>query len=87
VFFQAKPVDHIKGEPINRPGIENFVFDSLRYMASTIMVSQAPGNGVGLAAGMKVLGHSQVKTTRNYLHADFDRMRKALEILKERTGN
>jgi len=65
------------GELINRPGIEDLVFDSLWYMASTIIVSQATGNGVGIAAGVKVLGHSQVKKTRNYFHADFDRMRKA----------
>jgi len=66
-------------------GIEDFDFHSLRHTASTIMVSQALGKGVGLADIMKILGHSKVETTMKYLHADFDRMKKAMEVLEEET--
>lgn len=34
---------------------------------------------------MKILGHSKVETTMKYLHADFDRMKKAMEVLEEET--
>lgn len=47
------------------------------------MVSQALGKGVGLADIMKILGHSKVETTMKYLHTDFDRMKKAVEILEK----
>jgi len=78
--------NHLLRKIRKHSGIEDFVFHNLRHTASTIMVSQALGQGVGLADVMKVLGHSQVKTTMRYLHADFDRMKKALEILQERAG-
>jgi integrase len=64
-------------------GIPDFDFHSLRHTASTIMVSQALGHGVGLAGIQKILGHSKVETTMKYIHADFDRMKKAVEILEE----
>jgi len=35
---------------------------------------------------MKVLGHSQIKTTMKYQHADFSRMRRAVEVLGENAG-
>ena len=47
------------------------------------MVSQDLGKGVGLTDIMKILGHSKVETTMKYLHADYDRMKKAVEILEE----
>lgn len=65
-------------------GISDFDIHSLRHTASTIMVSQALGKGVGLADIMKILGHSKVETTMKYVHADFDRMKKAIEILEEK---
>ncbi len=49
------------------------------------MVSEAQGRGVGLADIMKVLGHSKVETTPRYLHEDLGRMRKAVEIVEEKT--
>jgi len=48
------------------------------------MVSEALGRGVGLADVMKVLGHSQVETTLKYIHPDFERMKKAVEVLAEK---
>ena len=68
-----------------KSGIEDFDFHSLRHTASTIMVSRALGKGVGLADIMKILGHSKVETTMKYLHADFDRMKKAMEVLEGET--
>jgi hypothetical protein len=38
---------------------------------------------VGLADIMRVLGHSKVETTLRYVHADFDRIRKAVETLEK----
>lgn len=67
-------------------GIDDFVLHGLRHTASTIMVSEALGHGVGIADVMQVLGHSQVKTTMKYQHADLSRMRRAVEVLGERTG-
>jgi hypothetical protein len=32
---------------------------------------------------MKVLGHSKVETTLRYVHADFGRMKKAVESLEK----
>jgi len=64
--------------------VEDFVFHGLRHTASTIMVSEALGRGVGLADVMKVLGHSQVEMTPKYIHPDFERMKKAVEILAEK---
>lgn len=66
-------------------GIQDFIFHNLRHTASTIMVSEALGKGVGLADIMKILGHSKIETTMKYLHADDSRMRKAMEILEEKT--
>jgi len=66
-------------------GIQDFIFHNIRHTASTIMVSEAIGKGVGLADIMKVLGHSQVETTMKYLHSDFSRMKKAVEILEKKT--
>lgn len=63
-------------------GIPDFIFHNLRHTASTIMVSEALGKGVSLADVMKVLGHSQVGTTMKYIHEDFERMKRAVEILE-----
>jgi integrase len=65
-------------------GVEDFVFHGLRHTASTIMVSEALGHGVGLADVMKVLGHSQVETTLKYIHPDFERMKRAVQVLAEK---
>jgi len=67
-------------------GISDFVFHNLRHTASTIMVSESVGRGVGLADVMRILGHSQIKTTMKYLHHDFDRMKKAAEIMEDHTN-
>jgi integrase len=64
--------------------VDDFIFHGLRHTASTIMVSEALGRGVGLADVMKVLGHSQVETTLKYIHPDFERMKKAVEVLAEK---
>ncbi|TET70321.1 MAG: hypothetical protein E3J56_08270 [Candidatus Aminicenantes bacterium] len=64
-------------------GIRDFIFHNLQHTASTIMVSEALGKGVGLADVMKILGHSQVETTMRYLHADFGRMKVAMEVLEK----
>ena len=69
-----------------KSGIPDFILHGLRHTASTIMVSEALGRGVGLADIMAVLGHSQVQTTLRYQHADLERMRKAVEILAEKTA-
>jgi integrase len=66
-------------------GINDFIFHDLRHTASTIMISEALGKGVGLADIMKILGHSKMETTLKYIHADFDRMKKAVEILENKT--
>jgi len=66
-------------------GIKDFDFHSLRHTASTIMVSQALGKGVGLADIMEILGHSKIETTMKYLHSDFGRMKKAMKILEKST--
>ncbi|UCC40187.1 MAG: site-specific integrase [Candidatus Aminicenantes bacterium] len=66
-------------------GVQDFIFHNIRHTASTIMVSEALGKGVGLADVMKILGHSQVETTMKYLHSDLGRMKKAVEILEEKT--
>ena len=65
-------------------GIQDFIFHNLRHTASTIMVSEALGKGVGLADVMKILGHSQIETTMRYLHSDFGRMKKAMEVLEKK---
>lgn len=64
--------------------VDDFIFHGLRHTASTIMVSEALGRGVGLADVMKVLGHSQVETTLKYIHPDFERMKRAVEVLAEK---
>jgi len=64
-------------------GIEDFDFHSLRHTAASIMVSNALGKGVGIADIQKILGHSKVETTMRYMHSDFGRMKKAVEILEE----
>jgi integrase len=66
-------------------GIQDFIFHNIRHTASTIMVSEALGRGVGLADVMKVLGHSQIETTMKYIHPDFSRMKKAVQILERKT--
>lgn len=66
------------------PGVEDFIFHNIRHTASTIMVSEALGKGVGLADVMKILGHSQIETTMKYLHADFGRMKKAMKVLERK---
>jgi integrase len=65
-------------------GIPDFIFHNIRHTASTIMVSEALGRGASLADIMKVLGHSQVETTLKYVHTDFERMKRAIEILGEK---
>lgn len=65
-------------------GVEDFIFHNIRHTASTIMVSEALGKGVGLADVMKILGHSQVETTMKYLHSDFGRMKKAMKVLERK---
>jgi integrase len=65
--------------------VRDFIFHNLRHTASTIMVSEALGKGVGLADVMKILGHSQVETTMKYLHADFGRMKAAMKALERKT--
>ena len=70
-----------------KSGISDFDFHSLRHTASTIMVSQALGKGVGIADIMQILGHSKVETTMKYMHSNFDRMKKAMEILEKETKN
>jgi integrase len=65
-------------------GIQDFIFHNIRHTASTMMISEAIGRGVGLADIMKVLGHSQIQTTLKYLHADLDRMKKAVEVIENR---
>lgn len=66
-------------------GVQDFIFHNIRHTASTIMVSEAMGKGVGLADIMKVLGHSQIETTLKYVHSDFSRMKKAVQVLENRT--
>lgn len=65
-------------------GVQDFIFHNLRHTASTIMISEALGKGVGLADVMKILGHSRVETTMRYLHADFGRMKTAMEALERK---
>ena len=69
-----------------KAGIPDFILHGLRHTASTIMVSEALGRGVGLADIMAILGHSQVQTTLRYQHADLGRMRKAVDVLAEATA-
>jgi len=64
--------------------IQDFIFHNIRHTASTIMVSEALGRGVGLADVMRILGHSQVSTTMRYLHPDFSRMKKAMQVLERK---
>jgi len=57
---------------------------SLKRFPSVIMVSEALGREVGLADVMKVLGNSQIETTMKYIHPDFSRMKKAVQILERK---
>jgi len=68
-----------------KTGISDFDFHTLRHTASTILVSESLGRGVGLKDIMEILGHSRSGTTMKYLHSDFKRKKKALEILEEKT--
>jgi len=65
--------------------VDDFISHGLRHTASTIMVTETLGRGVGLADIMRVLGHSKVETTLRYLHGDTERMRKAVEALEKAT--
>jgi len=65
-------------------GVQDFIFHNIRHTASTIMVSEALGKGVGLADIQKILGHSSFDTTMKYLHSDFSRMKKAMKTLEKR---
>lgn len=65
-------------------GIEDFIFHNIRHTASTIMISEALGRGASLTDIMKILGHSQIETTLKYVHSDFGRMKKAMEVLEEK---
>ena len=67
-------------------GIEDFDFHSLRHTAASIMVSNALGKGVGIADIQKILGHSRVETTLRYIHSDFGRMQKAMEVLEDKAS-
>ncbi len=49
-----------------------------------IMVSEALGKGVSLADVMKILGYSQIETPMKYLHPDFSRMKKAMQVLERK---
>jgi len=69
-----------------KTGIEDFVLHGLRHTASTIMVSEALGRGVGLADVMAILGHSRTETTMGYQHADLERMKKAMRVLGKKTS-
>jgi len=84
VRVQAGLLDSLLRRIREYSGVEDFIFHNLRHTASTIMASSL-GQGVGLADVMKILGHSQIKTTMRYLHSDFDRMKKAMETLAEAT--
>ena len=64
--------------------IPDFVFHGLRHTASTLMVGHM-GNGIGLADVMNILGHSKVETTMKYVHPDFDRMKRLVEKVEEKT--
>jgi len=68
-----------------RTGINDFDFHTLRHTASTIMVTEALGRGVGLKDIMEILGHSRSETTMKYLHSDFERKKIAMEILEKKT--
>jgi len=83
---RGKKVDlsHVIWKIRKYSGVQDFIFHNLRHTASTIMVSEALGRGVGLADVMKILGHSQVETTMRYLHADFGRMKKAMKVLERK---
>lgn len=65
-------------------GIEDFIFHNIRHTVATRMVSEALGRGVGIADIQKILGHSSLDTTMKYVHSDFGRMRKAMNILEEK---
>jgi len=67
-------------------GVDDFIFHNIRHTASTILVSNALGKGVGIGDIMKILGHSQIKTTMKYIHSDFDRMKVAMEVLEKKTS-
>jgi len=62
-------------------GIKDFIFHGLRHTAATRLASTI-GDGVSLGDVMKILGHSQARTTTSYLHSDFCRMRKAMRGLE-----
>jgi integrase len=68
-----------------KAAVPDFVLHGLRHTAATIMVSEALGRGVGLADVMMILGHSRLETALRYQHADLERMRKAMDVLAERT--
>ena len=64
-------------------GIEDFIFYNLKHTAASIMISEALGRGASLQDVMKILGHSQLKTTLHYVHSDFSRMKKAMKALED----
>jgi len=63
-------------------GIEDFIFYNLKHTAASIMISEALGRGASLQDVMKILGHSQLKTTLHYVHSDFGRMKNAMKALE-----
>jgi integrase len=85
-YMRAGYADNLIRRLREETGIEGFVLHNLRHTAATLMVTEAAGRGVGLADIMAVLGHSTVKTTMAYQHADLGRMRRAVDILGEATG-
>jgi len=64
-------------------GIKDFLFYNLKHTAASIMVSQALGRGASISDVMKILGHSQIDTTMQYVHSDFSRMKKAMSALED----
>ena len=84
-IFKSSWTDSVIRKVRKYSGVEDFIFHNIRHTASTIMVSNAIGQGVGFADVMQVLGHSQVDTTMKYVHSNIDRMRKAVEVLEKET--
>ena len=66
-----------------KTGISDFILYNIKHTAATVMIKEALGRGASLEDIMKILGHSQLETTLRYVHADFDRMKKAMGALED----
>jgi len=66
-----------------KSGVSDFIFYNIKHTAATVMVTEALGRGASLRDVMKILGHRRVETTLKYVHADFDRMKKAMLALED----